>query len=103
MKSTMISRLLRAAARSIVPMKHPDKRTDIRNVLARDVDIGAQISIAGWLRSLRVSKGGFAFLSVNDGSCFDSLQVVAAGALSNYESEIVKLTTGCAVEVRGTI
>ncbi len=78
-------------------------RTDIRHVLNHDVPLGADVHVAGWLRSLRVSKGGFAFLSVNDGSCFGSLQVVAAGALENYESEVIGLTTGCAVEVRGTV
>ena len=78
-------------------------RTDIRFVLNGDVAIGSEITIGGWLRSLRVSKGGFAFLSVNDGSCFDSLLVVAAATLPNYQSDVVKFTTGCAVEVRGTI
>jgi asparaginyl-tRNA synthetase len=52
---------------------------------------------------VRTSKGGFAFLSINDGSSFDGLQIVAGAELPNYDSEIVKLTTGCAVEVEGTV
>ncbi len=78
-------------------------RTDIRDVLSRQIADGSDVVIAGWLRSVRTSKGGFAFLSVNDGSSFDGLQVVADAALPNYETEIVKLTTGCAVEVEGTV
>lgn len=78
-------------------------RTDIRDVLSRQIPDGSDVVIAGWLRSVRTSKGGFAFLSVNDGSSFDGLQIVAGAALPNYESEIVKLTTGCAVEVEGTV
>jgi len=93
MKSIIISRFL----------KDIMTRTDIRDVLNRQIGDGGNVVIAGWLRSLRTSKGGFAFLSVNDGSSFDSLQVVAAAALPNYESEVVKLTTGCAVEIEGTV
>jgi len=78
-------------------------RTDIRVVLNREIAIGSDVAIAGWLRSVRTSKGGFAFLSVHDGSCFDALQVVAAAALPNYDTVVTKLTTGCAVQVTGTV
>ena len=78
-------------------------RTDIRNVLNHHVEIGNAVVVAGWLRSLRTSKGGFAFLSLNDGSSFDGLQAVAAATLPNYETQIVKLTTGCAVEIEGVV
>jgi asparaginyl-tRNA synthetase len=78
-------------------------RTDIRLVLNRETAIGSTVEIAGWLRSVRTSKGGFAFLSLHDGSCFDALQVVAAAALPNYETEVTTLTTGCAVQVTGTV
>ena len=84
MKSIIISRFL----------KDIMTRTDIRDVLSRQFPDGSDVVVWGWLRSVRTSKGGFAFLSVNDGSSFDGLQVVAAAALPNYESEIVKLTTG---------
>src|SRR5678810_1330211 len=60
-----------------------------------------EVTIKGWIRTRRDSKGGFSFLTVNDGSCFDSIQVVAPGELPNYQSEVTKITTGCSVIVTG--
>lgn len=48
-------------------------------------------------------KGRFLILAVNDGSGFDNVQVIAPNTLNNYESEILKLTTGCSVVVDGTL
>lgn len=78
------------------------KRQLIRNIL-RDPPVGEEITLAGWVRTRRDSKGGFSFLVVNDGSCFDSIQVVADGDLDNYEEEIVKLFPGSSIAVTGTL
>ena len=40
---------------------------------------------------------------MSDGSSFHPLQVVAPNTLPNYTDEVLKLTTGCAVEATGTI
>ena len=66
---------------------------------------GRDITIKGWIRTRRDSKadGGLSFLAVHDGTCFDPIQVVARGDLTNYDSEITNLTTGCAVEVDGRL
>src|SRR5438094_402622 len=40
---------------------------------------------------------------VPDGSCFDAVQAVAHPTLANYESEVLHLTTGCAVVVTGEL
>jgi asparaginyl-tRNA synthetase len=77
--------------------------TPINVVLARKVQTGADVTIEGWVRSRRTSKGGFSFVHVNDGSCFDSVQVVADGSLANYESEVGELVTGCSVRITGTV
>jgi asparaginyl-tRNA synthetase len=77
--------------------------TAIQAVVHHDVAVGDVVTIAGWVRTLRTSKGGFSFIAVHDGSCFDALQVVAAAALPNYASAVVKLTTGCAVTITGTV
>jgi asparaginyl-tRNA synthetase len=77
--------------------------TSIRDVIQHRIDPGAEIRINGWVRSLRTSKGGFAFIAVHDGSCFDTLQIVAAAELSNYADTIVKLGTGCAVCIDGRV
>ena len=78
------------------------KRSPIKDVLA-GADVGAQVTVAGWVRTLRTSKGGFSFLSVNDGSCMACLQVVADKDLPNYDAEIVHLTAGCSVIVTGEV
>ena len=77
-------------------------RTDIREALA-NVPVGQEVLLGGWVRTLRTSKGGFSFLTINDGSCMAAIQVVADAKLPNYESEIVRLAAGCSVHVRGTL
>jgi asparaginyl-tRNA synthetase len=75
----------------------------IKNLLNAGVETGAQVEIKGWIRTTRDSKGGFSFLVVHDGSCFDGIQVVANNELSNYDSELTKLFTGCSVIVQGKL
>jgi asparaginyl-tRNA synthetase len=77
--------------------------TPIRAILAHEVPIDAKVEIAGWVRTRRTSKGGFSFVEVNDGSCFGNVQVVAAGSLPNYGDQIVHLTSGCSVRIRGLL
>ena len=71
-------------------------------VLAGQVAVGSDVEVRGWLRTLRESKGGFSFLAVHDGSCFDPVQVVAPDNLPNY-SDVVRLTTACSVIVKGKV
>lgn len=61
------------------------------------------ITLRGWVRTRRDSKGGFSFINVHDGSCFDGIQVIADQKLENYESEIRHLSAGCSVVVQGTL
>ena len=67
--------------------------------------VGVPLTVKGWVRSRRDSKadGGLSFITVHDGTCHDPIQVVARRDLTNYESEVVRLSTGCAVEVDGTL
>ena len=64
---------------------------------------GGRAVVRGWIKTRRDSKAGLSFLAINDGSCFGDLQIVAPAELPNYQSEIVRLTTGCAVECEGEI
>ncbi len=75
----------------------------IKEVLNHQCAVGDTITVGGWIRTRRDSKAGFSFLAVNDGSCFNNLQIVAPATLDNYESEILKLTTSCSVMVEGTL
>lgn len=61
------------------------------------------ITTRGWVRTRRDSKAGISFLTVYDGSCFNSLQVVVPNTLENYESDVLKLTAGCSVVVSGKL
>jgi len=78
------------------------KRERIADILKKK-EIGKKISIYGWVKTRRDSKGGFSFLEINDGSCLRSLQVIADKKLPNYENEVLKLNTGSSVMVRGTV
>lgn len=60
-----------------------------------------KITIGGWLRSIRDSKN-FGFLVINDGSFFETLQVVYHDTMENFE-EVSKLNVGAAVIVTGTL
>ena len=65
--------------------------------------IGKQFVIKGWVRTRRDSKGGFSFLEINDGSSFGNLQVIANNTLQNYQTDILKIGTGCSVVIEGVI
>ncbi len=78
---------------------------DLVNIrdLYRDKEkyIDKEITIGGWLRGNRDSKT-FGFLVVNDGTFFETLQVVYSDSLDNFDA-ICKLNVGAAVIARGTI
>src|ERR1043165_8595304 len=72
-------------------------------LVRREESIGKQVRLQGWVRTRRDSKGGFSFIELNDGSCFGNAQIVADGALANYESEVKKLNVGCSVTIEGEV
>jgi asparaginyl-tRNA synthetase len=78
------------------------KRKKIAELL-ESTDFGSEVHILGWVRTKRESKGGFSFLEVNDGSSIKNIQVLAEERLANYTEEILKLTTGCSVIVKGVL
>jgi asparaginyl-tRNA synthetase len=63
---------------------------------------GGTISVRGWLRTARHSKG-VSFLDLSDGSCMSGIQVVVPHDLENFAEELQTLGTGSAVEVRGEL
>ena len=78
----------------------PEQR--IKHLLTR-TDFGAQVTVQGWVRTRRDSKGGFSFVELNDGSCLSGIQVGADAELPNYEADVKRLTTGCCVRVEGEL
>lgn len=78
------------------------ERINIKDLFRNtDVYIDKMITIGGWVRSIRGSKT-FGFIVVNDGTFFESLQIVYQASLENF-SEIEKLNVGAAVMVIGQL
>ncbi|MCI8453354.1 MAG: asparagine--tRNA ligase [Lachnospiraceae bacterium] len=67
----------------------------------RDIYLDTKVTVGGWIRSLRDSKS-FGFIVLNDGSCFETLQIVYHDTMDNF-SEISRLNVGAAVIVTGTL
>ncbi len=64
--------------------------------------IGKKISVGGWVRSNRDSKT-FGFVVINDGSFFETLQIVYSEEKCKNFSEIAKLNIGSAIIVTGEL
>ena len=75
----------------------------ITDVLAGNFPVNESITVHGWIRTRRDSKAGISFLAIHDGSCFDAIQAIVPSELDNYDSEVLKLTTGCSVKVTGIL
>ncbi len=75
-------------------------RTKIKNLCKSC--IGENITVKGWLKTFR-DQGKFAFLAINDGSCFDNLQVILDSSIKDYENIISKLSTGASLSISGTL
>jgi len=74
-------------------------RPTIREVLAGETREGAELELAGWVRTRRDSKA-FSFLELNDGSCFANLQVIVDHGVPGSE-RLADMGTGAAVAVAG--
>jgi asparaginyl-tRNA synthetase len=80
-----------------------DRVLSVRRILAGKAPQDAPVTVKGWVRTRRDSKAGISFVHLSDGSSFHPVQVVAPNTLQNYANEILKLTTGCAIEATGMI
>ncbi len=60
-----------------------------------------EVEVKGWVKTIRNSKN-FSFIHLNDGSCFDTLQIVFDKSVDNYD-DIIKLISGAAIGVKGTL
>ena len=79
------------------------QRTRIATLFADSDQLdGVQVTVAGWVRSVRDMKN-FGFVTINDGSCFKDLQVVMGREdVANFD-EIAHTNVGAAVNVVGTV
>jgi len=79
-----------------------EKRHIIADLIASS-DLGSEVTVMGWVKTKRDSKGGFSFLEVNDGSTIKNIQVIADNQLPNYDQEIMRLSVGCSITVKGEL
>lgn len=63
--------------------------------------IGKEITVGGWVRSVRDSKT-FGFVVLHDGTYFETLQIVYHDSMENF-SEISKLNVGSAIIIEGEL
>ena len=63
---------------------------------------GQAVELQAWVKTCRDS-GSLCFIELTDGSCLSGLQVIAEPNLANYEDEVRRITTGCAVQVCGRL
>lgn len=75
----------------------------IKDLVNDESLIGQQITVDAWVRSRRDSKAGVSFIELYDGSCLETLQLVAADTLPEYQSTILKLTPGCSLRASGLV
>jgi asparaginyl-tRNA synthetase len=76
---------------------------NVRSILAGEAPKDVAITVKGWVRTRRDSKAGISFIHLSDGSSFHPVQVVAPNTLSNYTDEVLRLTSGCAIEATGMV
>lgn len=78
------------------------KRSRIKDLL-NSTERGISITVAGWVRTRRDSKGGFSFIELNDGSCFANIQILAFSDLPNYAQDLCRLHPGASIRVEGLL
>ena len=79
------------------------KRTPIAQLFANSQQLGGTtVTVCGWVRSIRDMKN-FGFVILNDGSCFNDVQVVMnRETLANYD-DIAAQNTGASLKVTGEL
>lgn len=79
------------------------KKTDsFASIKSNTTLIGQNVTLQGWVRTLRESNAGIAFLALYDGSDLNGIQAVVPNTLSNY-AEVRGISSGFAVEVSGKL
>ena len=77
-------------------------KTDISYIFKNsDALCGEKLTVCGWVRNVRASNN-FGFIELNDGTFFNSLQVVFDTSIENF-NEISKINVGAALKVMGEL
>lgn len=79
------------------------KKTDSFAVIKANADlIGQTVTLQGWVRTLRESNAGIAFLALYDGSDLSGIQAVVPNTLANYAA-VKSISSGFSVEISGKL
>ena len=79
------------------------QRVELRKLTASSQQYAdQQLTVAGWVRTIRTSKS-LGFIELNDGTCFQNLQVVFEEGKVNNFNEVGKLNVGASIIVTGTL
>lgn len=74
----------------------------IKELYATAKDLDKQIvKVSGWVRNNRAQKA-FGFIDLNDGTCFETLQIVYEETLENFK-DIQKIRVGSSAEIEGEL
>jgi asparaginyl-tRNA synthetase len=76
--------------------------TTVKKIFAESGQLlNQELEVRGWIRTQRESKN-FAFIELNDGSCFKNLQVVYSDELADFNA-IAKYPLGTSLQVTGKL
>ncbi|HMR10370.1 MAG TPA: asparagine--tRNA ligase, partial [Polyangiaceae bacterium] len=75
----------------------------VKRALSGEVAEGTEVTVQGWARTRRDSKAGLSFVHLHDGSCFHPIQLVVEKSLSNYEADVLRITSGGSLRCTGTL
>lgn len=93
----------------IAPYSKSYSRVPVRSVLQADGEgaslAGQTLRVGGWVKTGReAGAGAFAFLEINDGSCFANLQVMVDKAVAESVGGLGQLTpTSTCVLIEGIL
>lgn len=93
----------------VAPYSASFSRTMISTIIESDSEgvgmVGQTIRVAGWVKTGRVAgAGAFAFLEVNDGSCFANMQVMIEKEVGDLAGGLKEITpTATCVLVEGVL
>jgi asparaginyl-tRNA synthetase len=75
---------------------------EVKTILSHEQAwVGKEVEIAGWVKSVRKAKACL-FMVVNDGTCFNPVQVVVDEGAENFD-ELSRVTIGSSLGVRGMV
>ncbi|QPJ60609.1 MAG: asparagine--tRNA ligase [Candidatus Nitronauta litoralis] len=78
------------------------RRTPIKQLLTEG-RAHPSVTVQGWVRTRRDSKGGFSFIELNDGSCLKNLQIIADHTLVSYQNQQSRIHTGACIQITGEL